>query len=177
MAWYDNRNNPMGIYLARTDSSGKKIAQGGLTGTLKGSQEGYYYIKSVPYDTYLTSNSDGTGLLLTEYSTAAGNRQIWEILDSDNNGYFTLRNKYYNNFIYGIQNSNGDLSATLGLKPDEDQATICNWWLYDNDDNGTYLLRIRYKTSYRIFAEDPNSVCLLANAAGGKYFEIIPAGF
>ncbi len=182
VAWLDYRN-PGGLgelYYAQFDSTGTKLAQGGLTGMIKGTQDGYYYIVSRP-GTFLTDwDAEGPSqLILREYNASSDYNQKFRLLDPDNDGYYQIQSALGERYASakvtasgGIDTSKIEVVPGLG-----DTPSLYNWWAYDNDNNGTYLLRLRYHTSYRLYAGSATSLMLLANAGKGKFWKIVPAGY
>ncbi len=171
VSWSDFRNEDREIYFARLNTSGTKLAQGGLVGSLTGSQEGYYYIRNYEYGTYLRGYT--SPVTLREYSSS--DHIKWRLLDSNNDGYYEIRVKSTDKYLTGLINGDGDLTGVLGVSTGGDQTNILLWQLDSRLDTGLgkYILRIKKDTNKRIYASGETSVDLRSST---DYWQLIPAG-
>jgi hypothetical protein len=180
VAWQDGRAGYSRIYFARTDGAGTLLPQGGLTGTLKGTQPGYYYIRNCQYGTYLTWG--GEGVVLKEYDQFWPASQQWRLVDENADGSFQLFNcgsaSNVSPSLAG-QYSGGSLSQILTLfwgQP-TDADKLKSWWLYYDDNHDMYLIRILEDVSYRVYATTDHTVKLKESSRNFyKHWELIPAG-
>jgi hypothetical protein len=180
---FNNNNNEYGVigqydndvYFFRLDVDGNKLAQGGLTGTLKGLQAGYYYIRSVRYGTYLTDYKypQPGALSLREFCSDASAplTQKWQLAESTGHpGWYKIISAMDRRIVANPAENELILQKGGGGSP-------VLWWLHDRENDGTYLLRSKVDNSYRIYADSESSVELSTNWRSAKMFEIIPAGY
>jgi hypothetical protein len=161
----------------RLDEDGNMIPIGGLTGTLTGTQDGYYYIHHKESGRYLTSNLYEDDFYAVGYSSSNVDKQKWKLRDGNNNGVFAIINKASGKYI---KSKNIPDDTVLFLSDSEDKY---GWKLLDGNGNGIYTLCNAYgDNNYRIYLNDKNvnvncTNQILVDIKTGErtYWEIIPA--
>jgi hypothetical protein len=182
LAWYSiggpQAEGHADIYFARLDGEGNVLPQGGLTGSVKGTQAGYYYIRNRVLGNYLTWDNT---VALKEYNGAAPASQQWQLLDANGDGKFALLNRASQSaegpYLAGQYAGNRPSSVLLLTygRPAENDG-LKNWWLYDPEENGTYLIRFMQNPTFKIYSYKSNVVELRSKTSDKKYWELIPAG-
>jgi hypothetical protein len=166
---WDKLNKNASVYFMQFKENGTKSAQGKMNGKLKGTQPGYYLIRSISQEDYLTTF--GSDVYHSGYYYEYPSCHLWELYDDDNNGTFELVN-------HGCGRTLACTDVRVGgilSMEKKDVGDYGRWYLYSYDD-GTYLLRLAYNDDYRVYAYD-STVKLSTSASGGKKFELIPWGY
>lgn len=139
-----------------------------LSGTLSGTQSGYYNIKNKQYGTYLYGISSTGDLKL---GTGTGNDAQWHLKDGNDDGWFALINREYTN------NRAKAMGSTAVVELSSETGTDYILWKLQDDNSDTYYaIKAKMYGENRMDADSISSIVDLDPSGGDdRLWQIIPA--